>query len=285
VLYLYRREVPDSGGAGRYRGGNSAAFAVVPHGVEQLLHAPSAAGCAVPTSSGLAGGYPARTNAFRMRRGTDLRARFARGELPTSLDVLDGEDLDVGPKARGLTQGPDDVWEVAWCAGGGYGDPLSRDAERVLEDVNEGRVSAAWARAGYGVVLSGGSSPHVLDVEATARERAARRASFIQPDAARGAATGRPISEALLRFTADGVDEFRCAACGARLGDARGNYKHAARCEETGIEAANPLIRDPAVAVDAALVLRRWHCPGCGVTLDTEVAQAGDAPLWDIELA
>lgn len=285
VLYLYRREVPDSGGAGRYRGGNSAAFAVVPHGVERLLHAPSAAGCAVPTSAGLAGGYPARTNAFRMRRGTDLRARFARGELPTSLDALAGEELVVGPKARGLTQGPDDVWEVAWCAGGGYGDPLSREVERVLDDVNEGRVTAAWAREGYGVVLTGDLTPYALDVEATARERASRRGAFVQPEVARGARTGHPISESLLRFTADGVDEFHCAACGARLGEARGNYKHAALCEETGITAGNPLIRDPAEAVDAVLVLRRWHCPGCGVTLDTEVAQAGDAPLWDIELA
>ena len=38
--------------------------------------------------------------------------------------------------------------------GGGYGDPLARDPERVLADVREGHVSAAAAERHYGVVLT-----------------------------------------------------------------------------------------------------------------------------------
>jgi N-methylhydantoinase B len=57
-------------------------------------------------------------------------------------------------------------------AGGGYGDPLARDPEAVLDDVLDGVVSPATARRDYGVVLTTGPA---LDRDATAalrRERA-----------------------------------------------------------------------------------------------------------------
>ena len=42
---------------------------------------------------------------------------------------------------------------VRSAGGGGYGDPLDREAERVAQDVREGYVSAAAARELYGVAL------------------------------------------------------------------------------------------------------------------------------------
>jgi N-methylhydantoinase B/oxoprolinase/acetone carboxylase alpha subunit len=39
------------------------------------------------------------------------------------------------------------------ASGGGYGDPLERDPQSVLEDVIEGLVSEGAAREVYGVVL------------------------------------------------------------------------------------------------------------------------------------
>ena len=61
--------------------------------------------------------------------------------------------------------------------GGGWGNPLDRDAALVAEDVAEGLISAAAARKLYGVVLRGNMS---LDESATARLRerlrSARRA-------------------------------------------------------------------------------------------------------------
>jgi len=284
ILYLYRREVADSGGAGRFRGGNSAAFAVVPHGIDEIMHAPSAAGCAVPTSVGLAGGYPARTNSFRLIRASEVRACFARGELPTTLDALGGHEVPVHAKERGLVQRPDDVWEVAWCAGGGYGDPYTRDPQRVCEDVAEGRVSAAWARNGYGVCLHGDAQALTVDVAAT-RERRGRRLRDV-PATMRvdDALSDRAISEGLL-LKGDGArGSFRCARCDCDLGPANGNYKLATRLEQSPISCANPHIQPAYLRVDATLVLRRYHCPGCGLLLDSDVALAEDAPLWDIEL-
>src|SRR6185369_1168027 len=63
------------------------------------------------------------------------------------------------------------------AGGGGFGDPLTRDPERVRADVRGGYVSPARARDGYGVVLTAAGA---IDTTATATERArltaARRA-------------------------------------------------------------------------------------------------------------
>lgn len=58
--------------------------------------------------------------------------------------------------------------------GGGYGDPLDRDPDRVLADVVEGWVSLEAARTVYGVVLTDAACTPAIDMEATRKERAAR---------------------------------------------------------------------------------------------------------------
>ncbi|MDB5557599.1 MAG: N-methylhydantoinase B/acetone carboxylase, alpha subunit, partial [Enterovirga sp.] len=59
------------------------------------------------------------------------------------------------------------------AGGGGWGDPLARDPERVLTDVREGYVSAAAARESYGVAIT---DDFILDAAETARLRGAKRA-------------------------------------------------------------------------------------------------------------
>jgi N-methylhydantoinase B/oxoprolinase/acetone carboxylase alpha subunit len=61
--------------------------------------------------------------------------------------------------------------------GSGYGDPLLRRAEAVLEDVVEKFVTRETAEAVYGVVLSGDAADGTLaiDAEASAARRAGMR--------------------------------------------------------------------------------------------------------------
>ena len=54
---------------------------------------------------------------------------------------------------------------------GGFGDPLSRDPEEVVEDVLDGKITVAYATAQHGVVLAPSGR---LDAAATARLRASR---------------------------------------------------------------------------------------------------------------
>jgi N-methylhydantoinase B len=69
-----------------------------------------------------------------------------------------------------------DVFRLDTPGGGGYGDPLSRDPERVLADVREGTVSREAAERAYGVVLAPVGHSWVLDHPATQARRAQMRA-------------------------------------------------------------------------------------------------------------
>jgi N-methylhydantoinase B len=69
-----------------------------------------------------------------------------------------------------LTIRPGETLLSRCCGGGGYGDPHTREPERVLADVKEGLVSRERAAAVYGVILD---EELELDLAATVRARAA----------------------------------------------------------------------------------------------------------------
>ena len=66
---------------------------------------------------------------------------------------------------------------VRWVlpGGGGWGDPLEREPERVLRDVRNELVSPAAAERDYGVVID--TERRAVDEAATVRLRARRRAA------------------------------------------------------------------------------------------------------------
>ena len=147
MLYLWRREEPDSGGPGRFRGGVGASSCFVPHdspigGVHLVVSAP---GKALPLASGLSGGLPAGTQHDVLLRGTDVAALFAAGRMPGSLTDLAG-DTDLLPAHHETDLGPDDVYYTHWQGGGGYGDPLRRDPAAVASDLRAHKVSRAAPR-------------------------------------------------------------------------------------------------------------------------------------------
>jgi len=72
-------------------------------------------------------------------------------------------------KVTGHALTSQDVVIMESAGGGGFGNPLARDPERVREDVLAGHVSAERAHDGYGVVFTPDGD---VDVEATKRRRA-----------------------------------------------------------------------------------------------------------------
>ncbi|MTD55467.1 hydantoinase B/oxoprolinase family protein [Amycolatopsis pithecellobii] len=169
VLYLWRREEPDSGGPGRYRGGVGGSSCFVMHrSAAPALHlVVSGGGKAVPQSSGISGGYPANTQLDMAIRASDVRDRFAAGQMATSLDEIAGEREPMPPHLETYL-GQDDAYYMAWQGGGGYGDPLHREPALVEADLRAGKVSAVAASAVYGVVTSDDGR---LDVEGTLAKR------------------------------------------------------------------------------------------------------------------
>jgi N-methylhydantoinase B len=177
ILYLYRRQEADTGGAGKFRGGVGIGKAYVPHDVQRIPnHVMHATGAEEPESVGIYGGYPGSTNTFTILRNSDVVDQFARGVLPQDLDEMTGE-LEPQPALKSTVLGSSDVFRSVTAGGGGYGDPLERDPALVARDVANGLVSVECGEALYGVVLRIEAQPAAVDVEATRARRDALRAA------------------------------------------------------------------------------------------------------------
>jgi N-methylhydantoinase B len=156
VKYPLRAEryelVPDSGGAGRYRGGLGVDRAVQPLIDMRLTSHIERSQC---KPWGLFGGKDAMANGLFIRK--------------------DGRDIDNLPNAKAFTLPlkPGDSVTIRGGGGGGYGDPLDREIGKVREDVYQGYVSVKAARELYGVVIDGDTFE--VDGAATQSLRASRR--------------------------------------------------------------------------------------------------------------
>ncbi len=144
---------PDSGGAGRFRGGcgieiefevDAPYATVTSRAMERYLFPPP----------GRMGGAPGATGYTLLNPDT-----------PAARDI---GKIDV------LELGPGDVLRIGTQGGGGFGDPLERPAATVAEDVANGLVSRATAAEVYGVILDADGG---ADAAATAAARAAIRAA------------------------------------------------------------------------------------------------------------
>ena len=141
---------PDSGGAGKYRGGCGQELTfraliddcqVLGRGMERFRFAPW----------GVQGGRP--------------------GELfKVTVTRADGSVEQIG-KIDVLVLNKGDVVTMLSPGGGGYGDAFTRSPEAVAADVQRGLVSVEGAKSDYGVVLVDGK----VDSDATAKLRAEPR--------------------------------------------------------------------------------------------------------------
>jgi N-methylhydantoinase B len=165
LLYLFRRNTKGGAGAGRYRGGTGGESALTVHDAPEGKVKGVALGVAGLRNSGqgIFGGYPGAPSLLILKEGTRVAEIIAADKSPDQLD-------DVGGSGRLLPYcefdiGKTDVLYMRMSSGGGYGDPLEREPERVLNDVEDAIVSRAEAGEIYGVVLKGDDP--VLDLAAT----------------------------------------------------------------------------------------------------------------------
>jgi len=107
---------------------------------------------------GSAGGAPGAPNEMVIRYGSD-------------------DPFKVQHTADWVPIGAGERIKYDYGGGGGWGDPLDRDSQAVLDDVLDEYVSVEGAERDYGVVLSGSLADLTLavDEDATTRLRAQRR--------------------------------------------------------------------------------------------------------------
>ena len=285
VLQVYRRELPDAGGPGRFRGGVSVEFASMPHkmpirpgGLNQV-----GSGVALPAGRGLAGGGPGAASSNVVLRGSDLAPAVRRRAAcrrrprrsahrpstccrPRRSSMLDEGDVLIGSIGNGA----------------GYGDPLRREPAAVARDVADGLVSPEIA----GVGVRGG-------VRRRRRRRRGHRAPAAgdprraagPAHALEGAAGGdtldggdvlHPVGDTVEAVLVDGERSLRCSLCHHRYGPYDHDHKRSAVMRELPLTAISP----HNVRCLPEFVLREFYCPGCATTVAVDV-QRTEEPILD----
>lgn len=207
ILYLFRKRLIDSGGAGRFRGGLTAMTAVIPRqtgGVQ--LNATNTAGTIYSNAFGLHGGYPGVGSQSLVVRGVNLDTIFETANTLDTFHDLNGSPHFLDSKAS-ETLSRNDALVFFAPGGGGYGDPIERAPELVVEDIRYERVSQLYARELYGVVLTESGE---LNADATAVCRDSIRKERMQRP---------PLTSLLTTGESDGLGCEKCCDTVSR-GDA-----------------------------------------------------------------
>jgi N-methylhydantoinase B len=157
VRHLSRDYATDTGGPGQWRGCPGSLY------VKELC-APAQVytymvGMKYPVP-GIAGGKPGAPNQLKLRCGGP-------------------DEHIVETTAFYVDHQPGERYEYRYGGGGGWGNPLDRDPQKVLDDVIDEYVSVDAARRDYGVVLTGSLDDLTLAIDeaATAALRADSKAT------------------------------------------------------------------------------------------------------------
>jgi len=277
VLYLQRRELADSGGPGKRRGGVGAMHAYRPHQTERSIALLSMAqGLQHPATMGAVGGEPGLPSGFAIIC-CDVAVATGWPELADFTDF-------VLPDAT-TRLFPDQVLVTSSQGGGGFGDPLERDPAHVAADVLDGLVSTGNALRDFGVVLRCDGDTAEIDHQASQAERQARRKVRLggrEPRGGEAPLSGRRLSSHFTAVAVPGGEQVVCAACGHGICAAgEAIYASLALHEACAGERSDITDRYPG---SERFRIRHFYCPGCARQVDVQVALSGDPVLEAIEL-
>jgi N-methylhydantoinase B len=257
VLITERSVVDGPAGAGTHRGGGGNHLRLRPHGVDKLDGTMFGMRRWLPLP-GVAGGLPGSCNEFLVHRA-------------------DGSTEQVAANTSGVELRATDSFELRLPTGGGYGDPLDRDAELVALDVADGRFGPDDARVVYGVVLDGALQVDVQATEATRdairRDRLARARPPARPlDASRTIAARSedpelPLFPGVVRR---GPVAF-AADSGTPLAIAPDHFTDGC-----------PMLEAPLREDGPPIVTRTYLDPGSGRALHVEVVLAGEPRSFEV---
>lgn len=151
IKTLRHEYIADTGGAGKFRGGNGVDYTIEFRGVNPDVSV-FGDGAVIP-AYGLNGGMEGSLNEGYLNRGRENEKQLSSNEGWNR--AKSGDTITV------LSAG-----------GGGWGNALDRDSAPVFDDVRNEMLTKAKAREWYGVVIDGDR----VDAEATDRLRAEMRA-------------------------------------------------------------------------------------------------------------
>ena len=178
---ISRGFLPDTGGPGKFRGGNGTENMNVVISEDPVSTFRNGKGSRIPTNTGLFGGYAEGSLAGIRVTGTDVEERLGANEdVPMSVhellsdQMLEGEyhTEPIGRDSRTLTKG--DLFIRVISGGSGIGDPIERDPTAVATDVADGMVTPWTAEHVYHVHVEDGELDETRTEKARNTERQER---------------------------------------------------------------------------------------------------------------
>lgn len=171
----------DSCGHGLHRGGSGGVQQWMIHKMPDLVSMCMGNGSKVPLGQPLFGGYASAPIPGISIRKADLMERMQRGDATVTLDsraILEDSTIH-GNWSYELVARTPKVYEegdllFGFSGGGpGYGDPLERDPEELLEDLKKNIISDWTARSIYRIAYD--AEKHKVDIAKTKELRAGER--------------------------------------------------------------------------------------------------------------
>ena len=281
VLYVYRKERAETAGAGKYRGGVGLETMIIQHGSEQDMEITFfSTGCSHMETKGVSGGLPGSIQRNLILRKSKIHEQFAKGVIPLSPEEIEYESLYVAAAKDIAVFRPSDVWLNFCTGGGGFGDPLDRDAERVAQDVRRELCSAREASELYGVVLNAEFSVDVAKTQASRTEKRAARLTTgrrMVNDNFNGTYRhdiGKIGDSFAIRSGMTG-SAIVCVKCDYVVGAASDDPRPRQLLIERPIATLSPLNQFGSEEV----VLREYCCPGCGTLKFVDLHHRDESPL------
>ena len=266
-LFLYRRESPTRAGHGRWRGG-AHRLGDGRSRLDGAVHRVRRPAQSVTRASvcSAAGRRPAGT--IGTRRTATSRSGSRRGDVPGNPDQLRAMAPHGGlaPPKKFDNRLIDGRLRGDANPGAGYGDPMTRDPELVVEDVRDGRLTPEHAQTVYGVTLD--DVGELADgYDELRRARLAERLAAARPPLEPGTGSlaerhGLALATVAFGDGPDGEPALGCSACGQVLCAHTGNYRlGASRLELRPLELGTHFT-DPLEQVGHELIWRSYLCPG-----------------------
>ena len=200
MVYIGRSIVPNSGGAGKYRGGCSFISTWLINKTSHLRLHTSEHSSRVFDNAGMCGGYPAPTcQKHRAVRNSNIHALAADRKPLAHGPGTDPHISELERRFEGehvIVEGPyitaphkaGDIFTHSYNGGGGFGDVLERDPLKTAADVENGFLTKEAAENVFGIILRDDDDGYpVADLEATKDRRAAMRRERLKK--------ARPVSD------------------------------------------------------------------------------------------
>jgi len=296
-MYLARRNVPDSGGLGKFRGGMGGEAIYMVYGTDQLVFGTMGLGKKTPGGHGIFGGYPPDLQQNKYVLNSNIAQWFKESRSPTTfaeLDLLEGNIIFPPANFHAIPVKQYDIILFRWGAGGGYGDPLDRDPEAVLRDLKMNAISLKTVEGVYGVVLKKDGT--AVDLDATERKRGLiREARLALRKGQSEKIDFTAIRKRMMRFHEylemvekhSGEKVIICSRCGNQFCGTSENYKNFSIYRENDLAGVGG--RFLASGEKPFVTYQEYICPGCGTLLEVDVLCKGledekSAVIWDMQI-